>query len=54
MYNIFNMGIGFVLAVDESDAEEIVGFLKEQGEAACIIGRVSKGEGVQFVQKPSQ
>jgi phosphoribosylformylglycinamidine cyclo-ligase len=54
MYNIFNMGIGFVLAVDEGDAEDIVGFLNEQGEAACIIGKVSNREGVQIVQKPSQ
>ncbi|MCA1056164.1 phosphoribosylformylglycinamidine cyclo-ligase [Rossellomorea aquimaris] len=54
MYNIFNMGIGFVLAVEEEDAENIVALLKNQGEAAFIIGTVSKGEGVQFVQKPSQ
>jgi phosphoribosylformylglycinamidine cyclo-ligase len=54
MYNIFNMGIGFVLAVDEKDAEGIIDLLKSQGETACIIGKVSKGEGVHFVQKPSQ
>jgi phosphoribosylformylglycinamidine cyclo-ligase len=54
MYNIFNMGIGFVLAVDEKDAEGIIDLLRSQGETACIIGKVSKGEGVHFVQKPSQ
>ncbi|MBM7717037.1 phosphoribosylformylglycinamidine cyclo-ligase [Siminovitchia sp. FSL H7-0308] len=48
MFNIFNMGIGFVLAVHEDDAESAVHFLSEQGEKAYIIGKVVKGEGVQF------
>lgn len=48
MFNIFNMGIGFVLAVHEDDAENAVRFLSEQGEKAYIIGKVVKGEGVQF------
>jgi phosphoribosylformylglycinamidine cyclo-ligase len=49
MYNIFNMGIGFVLAVEEDNAADIVDYLNGQGEAACIIGKVSTKEGVQFV-----
>ncbi|MFI8684178.1 phosphoribosylformylglycinamidine cyclo-ligase [Rossellomorea sp. NPDC077527] len=50
MYNIFNMGIGFVLAVDEAEAEDILRFFNEQGEDAFMIGRVSKGTGVSFVR----
>ncbi len=50
MYNIFNMGIGFVLAVEEDQAEDILRFFNEQGEDAFIIGRVSKGTGVSFVR----
>ncbi|MBS4179472.1 phosphoribosylformylglycinamidine cyclo-ligase [Lederbergia citrea] len=49
MYNIFNMGIGFVVAVNASDAEDAIRFFIEQGEKAYKIGSVVKGEGVQFV-----
>jgi len=50
MYNIFNMGIGFVLAVEEKEAEDILQFFNEQGEEAFIIGRVTTGNGVRFVR----
>jgi phosphoribosylformylglycinamidine cyclo-ligase len=50
MYNIFNMGIGFVLAVEEKEAEDILQFFNEQGEEAFIIGRVTSGTGVRFVR----
>jgi phosphoribosylformylglycinamidine cyclo-ligase len=50
MYNIFNMGIGFVLAVEENEAEDILQFFNEQGEDAFIVGRVTKGTGVHFVR----
>ncbi|GAA0077922.1 phosphoribosylformylglycinamidine cyclo-ligase [Clostridium sp. CTA-5] len=47
MYNTFNMGIGFVLAVKEEDAEPIIKTLIEMGEKAYEIGYVtSGGEGV--------
>ena len=49
MFNIFNMGIGLVLAVDEDDAEKAVAFFEEQGEKAYRIGRVVEGNGVNFV-----
>ncbi|MFT4414593.1 phosphoribosylformylglycinamidine cyclo-ligase [Fredinandcohnia humi] len=48
MFNIFNMGIGMVLAVDESDLHEVIKLLEEQGEKAYIIGRIKEGEGVTF------
>ncbi|MBC2256242.1 phosphoribosylformylglycinamidine cyclo-ligase [Listeria ivanovii] len=40
MYEIFNMGIGMVLAVSKEDAEKTVRLLKENGEAAYKIGNV--------------
>ncbi|AOR23141.1 phosphoribosylformylglycinamidine cyclo-ligase [Clostridium taeniosporum] len=47
MYNTFNMGIGFVLAVDEKDVDSIIKALIAMGEKAYEIGYVtSGGEGV--------
>ena len=47
MYNTFNMGIGFVLCVNESDVKPIIRALIEMGEKAYEIGHVtSGGEGV--------
>lgn len=40
MYNTFNMGIGFVLAVDAKKAPQMLSFLKGLGEDVSIIGRV--------------
>lgn len=54
MYNIFNMGIGFVLAVDPDDADEAVRFFIEQGDKAYKLGTVIKGEGVQFTGAGTQ
>jgi phosphoribosylformylglycinamidine cyclo-ligase len=47
MYNTYNMGIGFVLCVENEIADKVVNALKELGEAAYKIGHVtSGGEGV--------
>ena len=43
MYNIFNMGIGMVVAVSSEDTEEIINHFQASGEDAFIIGKV-KGE----------
>ncbi|PEZ06235.1 phosphoribosylformylglycinamidine cyclo-ligase [Bacillus sp. AFS018417] len=48
MFNIFNMGIGMVVAVKEEDAEGAIKLLEEQGETARIIGRTVQGSGVTF------
>ena len=48
MFNVFNMGIGMVLAVDEDLVEGVMRELEENGETAYIIGRVKTGEGVSF------
>ena len=47
MYNTFNMGIGFILCVDEKDVNEILSELKECGEEAYEIGYITPGgEGI--------
>ena len=47
MYNTFNMGIGFVLWVDEKDVDAVIKELYELGEKAYEIGVVTAGgEGV--------
>ncbi len=45
MFNTFNMGIGMVLAVENTDANEILSYMNMLGKEAFIIGEVSEGEG---------
>ena len=44
MFNIFNMGIGMVIALPQEQAEEAVRILTEKGETAQIIGKVIEGD----------
>ncbi len=46
MFNIFNMGVGMVIAVAEKDAPEVIRILGDNGEKASVIGRVIEGKGV--------
>ena len=46
MFNIFNMGVGMVIALDEAEAEKALSILAEQGLKASVIGKVVEGEGV--------
>lgn len=46
LYNTFNMGIGMVLAVDKSIAEQVRQEAEALGEKAYIIGEVTANEGV--------
>ncbi|MGD6781746.1 phosphoribosylformylglycinamidine cyclo-ligase [Sutcliffiella horikoshii] len=48
MFNIFNMGIGMVLAINEEILPEVVRILEANGEKAYLIGRVKEGEGITF------
>ena len=41
MVNIFNMGIGMVIALDASEAGKAIEILRAAGEKASVIGRVS-------------
>ena len=49
MFNIFNMGIGMVLAVDAAEADKVIEILKGHGERASVIGRVTDKEGVNII-----
>ncbi|MDR2661800.1 MAG: phosphoribosylformylglycinamidine cyclo-ligase [Treponema sp.] len=45
MFNTFNMGIGFVIALDRADLPEAVELLDRRGFPAWEIGRVTAGSG---------
>lgn len=45
-YNIFNMGIGFVVAVNPEDAEKTLDILTEAGESPVVIGEVTARKGI--------
>ena len=49
MFNIFNMGVGLVLAVSAEDAERVMEIMSECGERATVIGKVVEGEGVKLL-----
>lgn len=49
LYNVFNMGVGFVVALPEKEAARAIEIATAHGETAFEIGRVVEGEGVQFI-----
>lgn len=51
MFNIFNMGIGMVVVMDESEAGKAIEILESHGEKASIIGKVTDVPGVNIVLK---
>ena len=46
MFNIFNMGVGMVVVLDESEAGKAIEILRSHGETATVIGKVTDSEGV--------
>lgn len=48
MYSVFNMGIGFVIALPADQAKRVIQIAAEHGEEAYEIGRVVRGSGVIF------
>ncbi len=44
MYNTYNMGLGMVLAVDPSDADQALAAIREVGETPYIVGSCEAGE----------
>ena len=46
MFNIFNMGVGMVLALDESEAQKAIDILAGYGDKATVIGCVTDKPGV--------
>ncbi len=48
MFNIFNMGIGMVLVLDDKEAPEAIRILESHGERATVIGHVTNKPGVEI------
>ncbi|WP_252504257.1 phosphoribosylformylglycinamidine cyclo-ligase [Sporosarcina sp. Marseille-Q4943] len=48
LYSVFNMGIGFVIALPAEQAKRAIQIAAEHGEEAYEIGRVVRGSGVVF------
>lgn len=46
MFNVFNMGIGTILAIDANKADEAMQILKNNNEQAYVIGKMIKRENV--------
>ncbi len=46
MFNIFNMGIGMVIALDAAEAQRAIDLLTAAGERASVIGRITDKPGV--------
>lgn len=44
MFNTFNMGIGLIFAVPESDVQTALNTLSAMGEKAYVVGRIKDGE----------
>ena len=42
MYNVFNMGLGFVMAVDPADVEKVQVALNEINEPSYVVGKVTE------------
>ena len=51
MFNIFNMGVGMVLALDTSEADAAIAILSKAGRKASVIGKVTGTEGVNIILK---
>lgn len=49
MFNIYNMGIGMVLAVDESEAQKAIDILTAAGEKASVIGKITDSGKVEII-----
>lgn len=45
MFHIFNMGIGFVVAVDSNEKDRAMEVLKGEGETPVILGTIEAGSG---------
>lgn len=51
MYNVFNMGIGMVLAVEADKAEAVIHVLERFGEQPVCMGSVTGNPGVHLTEK---
>jgi phosphoribosylformylglycinamidine cyclo-ligase len=49
MFNIFNMGIGMILVVDQNDKSTVLDILSKAHEKAFVIGKVTDKEEVNII-----
>ena len=49
MYNVFNMGIGFIMAVDKNEVEKTLAELNKVGQEAYVIGEVTDSGEVDLI-----
>ena len=49
MYNVFNMGLGFVMAIEEKDVETVLNELASINEKAYVVGKVTDSGEVDLV-----
>lgn len=49
MFNIFNMGIGMVLVIDQKDQDQVLQILKQHQETGFVIGKVTDTPGVHIL-----
>lgn len=48
MYNVFNMGIGMVIAVNKEEAAGLLEHFKQAGETAFEVGMITDTEGIEI------
>lgn len=49
MFNIYNMGIGMVIAVeDEKEAKKVIDILAKYGDKAYVIGKITNSGKVEI------
>ena len=51
MFNIYNMGIGMVIAMPENEAGKAIEILNAYGDTASVIGKVTDKPGVNIIMK---
>lgn len=49
MFNIYNMGVGMVIVLDESEAQKAIDILAAHGDKATVIGKVTDTPGVNII-----
>lgn len=49
MFNIYNMGVGMVVVLDESEAQKAIDILASYGDKATVIGKVTDKPGVNII-----
>ncbi len=49
MFNIFNMGIGYITVIEEKDCAKALEIIKAKGEEGFVIGEVTNTKGIKFI-----